>query len=67
VFQAGYDPGLSEIGLDIVRGLDPATMWHLDCHGPPQLVVVGQIDLSKSALAQASFDAISTNLLGVRL
>ena len=54
VVEPGEDPGLGQVGLDVLGAGDPLGVGHLDRHRAVEVVVVGQVDPSRTRLDPAA-------------
>ena len=69
VVEIGDRAGFGQVRLGVLRAKNERGMRHLDGDGPVQLLVVGQIDQSETALAQEPFHPVAADpfrLLGQR-
>jgi hypothetical protein len=65
MIEVGYRAGFGEILLGIFGFRDPPGVWHLDGHGPVQLLILSQINQAEAPFSQDLLDPVSTNPLQV--
>jgi hypothetical protein len=61
VLQPGHNAGLAEIGFGILRLRNQPAVRRFHGHVAAELIIVGQVDLAKTAYSQQPDDAIAAD------